>query len=393
MRIAYFAESLEENKDGVARVIYKIDEMNNKTGVESLYVTSVLSETKEFNQFKTKSLPIPGYDGYRMTVSKWYDIYNRIKYYKPDLIHLHAPFALGRVATLVANELKIPCVSTYHTHFISYLKYHKAQILEPIISSHLKSVYNNCQLNLIPSQNVYNDLENIGIENMKVLPHGVDFNTFNTKFYNPEFKTQFSNKFTFLYVGRLVWEKNLKLMASVFNDLYNVRNDFELLIVGTGPADEKLKELLPNAKFLGFKTGRELSEIYASSDVFVFPSDTETFGNVTIEALASGLPCIVANGGGSADIIIDDFNGLKFEACSHEEFTNSVIKLLDNEEKFIELKSNSIKSSKQYSWEVVHETMITYYQELILKNLLVNKNIKLFPDKKQIFFGSALLNR
>lgn len=393
MKIAYFAESLEENKDGVSRVIYKYDDYNRIKNIESLYITSVPSTTRDFNYIKTKSLPIPGYEGYRISISNWQKILEEVKFFKPDIIHLHAPFMIGRIAINIANALKIPCISTYHTHFITYLKYHNAEILVPVLLNELKTVYNSCDLNLIPSQNVLDELEELEIENMEVLNHGVDFKIFNPNYKNNNLKTKFDNKTLFLYVGRLVWEKNLKLMAKVFSKLYNERNNFELLIVGTGPAESGLKEILPQAKYLGFKTGSELSEIYASSDVFVFPSDTETFGNVTIEALASGLPCLVANGGGSADIIKHNYNGLRFKADSFEEFYTMTLNLLDDKILYCNLQKNAIESSHTFSWDVIHNNLIEHYKQQIFINNMKESNKNIINSKKDFYITQALVSR
>ncbi len=394
MKVIYFVESLEENQDGVTRVVYKLNEFNESKKINTLYITSKPSETKSFDFYKTKSLPIPGYEGYRMSISRWIEISEVVKLFNPDLLHIHAPFALGVTATKIAKNLNIPIISTYHTHFITYLKYHNAQILEPILEAHLKSVYNKCNLNLIPSKNVLDQLNEMGIENMEVLSHGVDNTIFNTKFYNEEVRDNYlendSNKTIFLYVGRLVWEKNLKLMAEVFNKLYETRDDFEFLIVGAGPAELELKELLPKAKYLGFKTGRELSEIYASCDSFVFPSDTETFGNVTVEAMASGLVPIVANGGGSADIVQHQINGLKFKADSFDDFFKNLVLSLDDKNSHSQLKINAIKSSNSYNWENIHNKMIDSYEDVIFQNNMKKNKMGIFPNRRTYFYSNLI---
>lgn len=394
MKVIYFVESLEENQDGVTRVVYKLNEFNEKKNINTLYITSKPSETKSFDFYKTKSLPIPGYEGYRMSISRWIEISKVVKSFNPDLLHIHAPFALGTTATKIAKNLNIPIISTYHTHFITYLKYHNAQVLEPILEAHLKSVYNKCNLNLIPSQNVLDQLNEMGIENLEVLPHGVDSTIFNTNFYNKEIREKYitneNKKTVFLYVGRLVWEKNLRLMAEVFNKLYETRDDFEFLIVGSGPAETELKELLPKAQYLGFKTGRELSEIYASCDSFVFPSDTETFGNVTVEAMSSGLVPIVANGGGSADIVTHLFNGLKFKADSFDDFFMNLVLSLDSKNLHSQLKNNAIESAKDYNWANIHSKMIDSYEEVIFQNLIKKNRMGIYPNRKAYFYSNLI---
>jgi phosphatidylinositol alpha 1,6-mannosyltransferase len=173
-----------------------------------------------------------------------------------------------------------------------------------------------------------------------------------------------SHKKILLYVGRLVWEKNLKLLARVINDLYAERDDMVMVFVGTGPAEEELRAMMPKAIFLGFKAGHELSEVYASSDIFVFPSDTETFGNVTLEAMASGLPSVVANAGGSADLVHQHKTGFKLHPQNVEEWKSTIYSLLNDRAKQETVANAAFEQAQKYRWESILTEMHTFYANI-----------------------------
>jgi len=378
MRILYFAETIKSNQDGVTRVLDKIIEYNKKNGIEFLFITSVAdgNENANIDFILTRSLPIPGYKGYRFSISTESEIIKMLNGFKPDLIHIHSPFLLGWMATRIARKLDIPCIATYHTHFVSYVKYYGSSFLEPLLNAHNRLVYNACDLTIAPSQWIYSYLKEIHVQNLLVLSHGVDLDVFNPKFKSQVWRSQYSSdKRILLYVGRIVWEKNLKILADVLNELYSVRNDFEFVFIGDGPALESLKKIIPRAYFAGLKTGEELSTIYASSDVFVFPSETETFGNVTLEAMASGLPCIVANKGGSVDLVKEMESGLLFNPYDSLGLKKAITLMLDNPEIRDQLSSGALEMAERYSWSTILAKQEEIYRNLIKKNLNVSDTI------------------
>ncbi len=369
MKVLYFAETIKSNQDGVTRVLDKIIEYNQKHGIEFLFVTSVgydNTDNLKFDYLLTKSLPIPGYEGYRFSISSKSHIIKIIDGFKPDLIHIHSPFLLGWSAIRIAKKLNIPCIATYHTHFASFTKHHRAGFLEPLINLHNRFIYNACDLTIAPSKYIYSYLKRKKIKNLWILPHGVDMRLFCPIYRSPSWRYQFEKEKTLLlYVGRIVWEKNLMVLANALKDLFESRNDFEFIFVGTGPAEESLKEILPKAHFLGLKTGRELSNIYASCDAFVFPSDTETFGNVTIEAMASGLPCIVANKGGSVDLVEDMKNGILFDSNDASDLKKAIIFLLNHKDIRELLSEGALETVKHFSWHTILSSMEEIYKRTI----------------------------
>ncbi|HWZ21532.1 MAG TPA: glycosyltransferase family 1 protein [Cytophagaceae bacterium] len=368
MKVLYFAETIRSNHDGVTSVLDKIREYNKKNGIEFLFVTSVGNDNEALKDdyVLTRSLPIPGYKGYRFSISSDAHIIKLLNEFKPDIIHIHVPFLMGWSAIRIAKKLNIPCIATYHTHFASFAKHHRAGFLESLINSHNRFIYNACALTIAPSNYIYTYLKNEKIKNLCVLPHGVDAKRFHPKHKCSLWRSQFGKEKTILlYVGRIVWVKNLMILAQALKELFEIRNDFEFVFVGVGPAQDSLKELLPQAHFLGLKTGVELSNIYASCDVFVFPSDTETFGNVTIEAMASGLPCIVANKGGSVDLVEDMSNGILFDSNDSSDLKKAITLLLNHKDIRELLSIGALGTASHFAWDNILASMEEMYKRTI----------------------------
>jgi len=375
MKIVHFCASIELGKDGVARVLEEITHFTNGKNISSLFVTAVSAGRTDVCSIEVASLAVPKYDGYRLSISLPGYIQRRLEEldFVPDIIHLHSPCTLGLAGISLARRFGIPVVATYHTHFPTYLQHHGFRFLDPLARAYLRYFYNRCDMVLVPSKTLCEELCADGIRNVQFLPHGIDVSAFHKAFASRTPRKEVvgedeHTKTILLYVGRLVWEKNIRLMAEAVRPLLRTRKDAGLVIVGTGPAEAELRALLPEAHFLGFRSGRELSELYASSDIFVFPSDTETFGNVTLEALASGLPCVVADAGGSADLVQNGDNGFKVFPNDVSAFRAAIVRLLDDVELRKQMAEKAFHSAQQSSWDGVLERMLILYGKLLFFN-------------------------
>lgn len=380
MNVVHFCASIERGKDGVARVLEEINRFTTERHISSFYVTAVSAGRTDVRSIEVPSVGIPKYDGYRLSYSTAANITHRLneENFAPDIVHLHSPCTLGLAGIAFARARGIPVVATYHTHFPLYLKYHGFSWLAPSARAYLRYFYNRCDAVLVPSKGLCRELHENGIRNIRYVPHGVDISQFHRRFASRERRVGLlgakENATTILlFVGRLVWEKNLRLMVDALRPLLKSRSDIALVIAGTGPAEEELRTMLPEAHFLGFRTGRELSEIYASSDIFVFPSDTETFGNVTLEALASGLPCVVADAGGSSDLVQNGKNGFKTHPQNLDDFRNAVLELLDDQSLRHRMAEEAFLSAQQSSWDAVLERMRLQYGRVLRESLQISE--------------------
>jgi glycosyltransferase involved in cell wall biosynthesis len=174
-----------------------------------------------------------------------------------------------------------------------------------------------------------------------------------------------TDKTVLLFVSRLVWEKDLAVLAEMYGILRSKRNDFVMVVVGEGQAGPRLASMMPGAVFLGCQTGRALSECYASSDIFVFPSTTETFGNVTVEAMASGLACVAAAKGGAAGLIKDGDSGLLARPRSPEDMAARVARLLDDPARRRVLGEGAVRRAQQFQWQDVLDRLFGIYREIL----------------------------
>lgn len=376
LRVVHFTGTYEQGKDGVTRVLHHIEEYNTHNDIKSMIITPVPDPRRNIYQLPTPAISLPSYDGYKIAVPQLKNIERQLRLFNPDIIHFHSPCPLAFTAHTLAKKLNIPCVATYHTHFPSYFKYHNKHVAtsaEQLFRWYNTKVYKQCSTVFVPSKTVLSELENDGLQNGYFLSHGIDTATFNPKFRSNEWRESILGNADpstpiMLYVGRLVWEKNLRVMAEAYNQLRNKIGDVKLVLAGTGPVEQELRSMLPSAVFLGYTTGIDLSKAYASSDIFLFPSDTETFGLVTAEAMSSGLTSVVANAGGSADLVKHDINGLKFTYNNPNELAELLTYVLQNKERRERISANALKERDSLSWDSVLGEMTNRYRQDIDKH-------------------------
>jgi glycosyltransferase involved in cell wall biosynthesis len=317
--------------------------------------------------YEVPSIVFPLYKDYRFALPTIKPFEEYLKEFKPDIIHINSPCPLGCAAIKYGEKFNIPVAATYHTHFVSYAKYYNVKILESLSWNYFRSLYNRCETVFVPSIPIMKELEKHGLNNVQFLSHGVDLSVFNPEYKNPDWKISLGieNKTVLLFVGRLVWEKDLKTLAEAYKIIASGKDDVAFVLVGDGPIKNELKELMPAAKFLGYKTGKELSTAFASSDIFVFPSTTETFGNVTLEAMASGIPAVCVKEGGAYGFIQDGINGLIANPRDAKDFAEKIIFLADNFYIRKEMAFNSLSFAREQTWDKIFERLFESYLEII----------------------------
>jgi glycosyltransferase involved in cell wall biosynthesis len=222
----------------------------------------------------------------------------------------------------------------------------------------------------VPTRPILDELKDQNINRLEYLPNGVDLDLFNPAHRSPMWREKISpdNKPVVIFVSRLVWEKDLAVLARAYQIVRRKRTDFEMVIVGEGNAREEFQEMMPGAHFLGYQSGHTLAESYASADIFVFPSTTETFGLVTIEAMASGLAPIAAKVGGATGIIQEGTSGLFAEPLSGEDLAQSVERLLDDTGLRQELARGALRRAKEFSWKIILGQLFDSYESVIYEH-------------------------
>ncbi len=370
LRIAYFAGTMKPGQDGVTRVLFKLLDWLNSNEIENMFVTAIAPKDDEqtTKYLRVPSVQFPLYKEYKFALPGYKNFQEEILNFNPDIIHINSPCSLGFAAVKFGEKFQIPVVATYHTHFPSYAKYYKISQLESLSWSYLRKLYNKCEKVFVPSLPILNELHDHGFTSAEYLSHGVDTKMFNQSFKSAEWKNALGlkDKKIILYVGRLVWEKDLKTFTEIYSQIMSSRNDTIFVLAGDGPIRTDLEELMPDAKFLGYQSGNNLSTIFASSDVFVFPSTTETFGNVIIEAMASGVPPVCARMGGTYGSVNENISGLICNPKDSFDFTNKINYLLDNEDERLKMSLAGIRYAKEQSWEIKFTQLYKSYFEAIL---------------------------
>ncbi len=315
------------------------------------------------------SKKLPGRPEYRFSSSFPKKARKKLAEFEPDLVHIATPDYLGLKALKWAKKNQVPVVSSYHTHFASYLKYYKLSLLEPLLWKYLSWFYGNCEHVYVPSLSMAETLREKNIKSeLKIWARGIEPELFNPKKRDESWRKERGfdeNDVVISFISRLVWEKNLELFADVLNKLKKSYPQAKAMIVGDGPAGSELKKMLPDAVFTGFLTGEELAKAYACSDIFFFPSDTETFGNVTLEAMASGLPCIVADATGSRSLVEHGENGYIVSVERSDKFYKFIEKLITEKETREAMSAASLKKAKNYSWEAINRKLLNDYNEVL----------------------------
>lgn len=288
--------------------------------------------------------------------------------FQPNLIHIATPATLGAIAFYYAEEMNLPCLATFHTDLAAYAPMYQFPYATEIVNAVTKMVYTKANRVLAPSPSSQLQLGLIGLKNVGIFGRGVDGQLFNPKHKNKKILSKYGldpNLITVLYVGRLAEEKSIPDLLTSFTEL-SFNNSIQLLIIGDGPVRSNLEALLAESKskysFAGIQKGEELACLYASSDIFAFPSRTETFGQVVLEAMASGLPVLGYDSPGVRDLIEDQKSGILVNSLSS--FKLGLELLVQDSQLRESYGQNSRELALQRSWDKILNSLLEEYKSL-----------------------------
>ncbi len=372
MRIAYFNAAFRFGQDGVTRVLYNVFDAALRRGHEVIAFGSDVPPKKDrpVPMVRVPSVTFPLQKAYRMALPGYSHFAKKLHAWRPDIIHINSPCTLGFAAARYARDHGTPAVATYHTHFPTYLRYYNLTRFEARTWKLLRHLYNSLDATFVPSIPVMEELREHQIRRTEYLPNGVDLSMFSPAHKLLRWRTQIGagHAPVVLFVSRLVWEKNLRVLADAYALLRGRKEKFSMVVVGDGHARRDLERLMPGAIFLGALGGEELSRAYASSDIFVFPSVTETFGLVTLEAMASGLVPVAARAGGAVGIIEEGKSGLFAEPDDAASLADQVTRLLANPAKRSSIAATAVKRAIDFGWEPVMKRMFRRYEEILYES-------------------------
>lgn len=372
LRIALTTGNYNHIKDGVSLTLNRLVRYLLDDGHEVLVLAPV-SDTPaiehEGELFPMPSVSIPGREEYRWTTGITDAARERLRKFKPDLIHAATPDMLGAQTVLYGVRRKTPVVCSYHTHFHSYLEYYNLQIIDHFGWVYLRWLYRQAEHTYVPSASMIQTLLENGIaNNMRLWARGIELDRFSPGKRDQQWRSGHGigpEDPLVVMVSRLVWEKEMDTLRKTYLLLHEMYPGIKTMVVGDGPALDEMKQTMPDTLFTGHLDGDDLATAYASSDVFVFPSVTETFGNVTLEAMASGLPAVVANAQGNKSLVGHGSTGYLVTPRRHTEFADAIGKLITQTDLRTRFGQQARTVAEGYSWPAVFSGLVENYREAI----------------------------
>lgn len=370
LKITLVTETFPPEINGVALTLEKLHNFLNLSGHHpSVIRPRRFSETRKPEL--VQGFPIPMYPKLRFGIGSPLRLYQTIKSKMPDIIHLATEGPLGLACLGIAKSLRIPVVSSFHTNFDLYANDYKMGFLSSGISHYLRWFHNQTEATFAPSNACLERLQALGYKNIKIWTRGVDTSLFNPIQKDLNFKSKIGLSETdilLLYVGRLAPEKNIGALLETFkkarSTLSRQGKNLFLALVGTGPLIEQSDLEKTNGIILpGELRGNQLAQWYASADIFVFPSTSETFGNVILEAQASGLPVLCLNSQATQERICNHHDGIL--AANIEEFERLLIDLTADKSKRDYLGKNAFITAKSQKWDDIFNRLYLEYCKVI----------------------------
>ncbi len=373
MRIALFTETFLPKVDGIVTRLKHTVEQLQRLGDQVLVFSpdGGLTEYQGAQIHGVSGLAFPLYPELKLALPRP-SIGEALEQFKPDLIHVVNPAVLGLAGIYYAKTLDIPLMASYHTHLPKYLEHYGLGMLEGLMWELLKAMHNQARINLATSTAMQQELTEHGIERVQVWQRGVDTDLFRPELASRDMRDRLSQGHPdaplLLYIGRLSAEKEIDRIKPVLESIPGAR----LALVGDGPYREELEKHFEgtNTNFVGYLAGEELASAYASADVFVFPSRTETLGLVLLEAMAAGCPVVAANSGGIPDIVTNGENGYMFDPQDENGAIAATQRIFATDALRETLRLNARAEAERWGWRGATQQLQKFYQEILTETRL-----------------------
>lgn len=316
------------------------------------------------------SVPVPFRAEYRIPLGLG-PVRADLDAFRPNVIHVSAPEFLGHSAARYARARNLPVLASVHTRFDTYLRYYGLGFVEPGLTALLRRFYRRCDAIVCPSESMADVLRAQRMNHdISIWSRGVENEIFNPGQRSCEWRRSLGIGDDEVVVGffsRLVLEKGLDIVGETISELKRRQVAHRVLIVGEGPAQASFADQVPDAVFAGFLSGEALGKAVASMDVLLFPSVTETFGNVTLEAMASGVPVVGANATGTSSLVEDGVTGRLIEPRDVAGFADAVQHYVENREARLAAGAAGLAASRAYSWDAINAVVAGKYLEIVAR--------------------------
>ncbi len=362
LRIAMVTETYLPEINGVAMTMGRlVDGLREREHTIQLirprqFSNEVPARAPFFEEVLHRGLAIPGYDVLKLGFPAKGKLLRLWKIKRPDVVHIVTEGPLGWSALSAARALGIPVSSDFHTNFHAYSKHYGVGWLKPLIVAYLRLLHNRAHCTMVPTAGMGKELQQLGFDNLMVVARGVDTRLFNPARRSSELRRNWGvgpDDPVALYVGRLAAEKNLPLLLKSFDAMLAANPRAQLVLVGDGPERAELETHYPQYVFAGIRTGEDLATHYASADVFIFPSVTETYGNVTMEAMASGLAVVAYDYAAAEEHMRHDHNGLVARVDDSHTFLRLVAELTNDRARIRRLAVNARVTTERIDWAAI----------------------------------------
>ncbi|MBN8503114.1 MAG: glycosyltransferase family 1 protein [Burkholderiales bacterium] len=371
LRVAVVTETYPPEINGVAGSIARVVDGLRARGHELQLIRprqhrgDLATVEAGFAEMLLRGLPIPRYPELKMGLPAKRALLRRWSYERPDVVHLATEGPLGWSALQAARKLHLPVVSEFRTNFHAYSQHYGVGWLRSPLLAYLRKFHNQCDATLTPSPDLREELSRQRFERLHVVGRGVDTQRFRPERRSALLRAQWGLKESdtaLLCVGRLAPEKNLLLLIDAYERLRREQPCSRLVLVGDGPMRDALQARCPDAVFAGMQRGEELAAHYASADLFAFPSLTETFGNVVLEAMASGLPVVAFDYAAAAQLLADRQAGALAPLGDPEAFCRTVVELGRLPLALRALGRQALQVAQGQSWARIVQQLETHYR-------------------------------
>jgi len=368
LRIAIFTETFLPKIDGIVSILCLLLQRLQEQGHKVILFgpPGAPSEYAGAEIVGVGGPRVPFYPELRVNVPRRF-VWRRVKEFAPDLIHVVNPVVLGPFGLSYARLLRVPTVASFHTDLAGYVKFYGAGFMAPAIWSYLRSLHNQADVNLCPSTTIRSELQRQGFRRVRWWKRGIDTDLFTPGERLSAVRNRLTSghpdEFLVINVGRQAPEKQLNLLRDALFPAAGIR----LALVGDGPGHQQLQRQFAGTPTVmtGYMRGQELVDAYRAADAFIFPSTTETFGLVALEAMACRLPVIAARTGGVLDTVIDGYNGFYYDPSQPQEIRPLIQRLRDNPALCNKLADNALSHARSRSWRATMDQLVRYYHAAI----------------------------
>ncbi|WP_421990399.1 glycosyltransferase family 4 protein [Qipengyuania sp.] len=377
LRIALFSGNYNYTRDGANQALNRLADYLLRQGAALRVYSPVVAEpdfpaTGDLVDVPNVRMPVKGRGEYRLPLRIDERVCRDLERFAPNTLHLASPDPAAHGALKWAREREIPVLASVHTRFETYPRYYGLGFLEPAVEAILRRFYQRCDALVAPSQSQIDELKAQGMhDDISIWSRGVDRTVFDPSKRDLEWRRSLGladDDVAIVFLGRLVMEKGLDVFAETIVQLRRRQVPHKVLVIGDGPARGWFEKALPGGIFAGFKTGTDLGMALASGDVFFNPSITETFGNVTLEAMACGLPVVAAGATGAASLVKDGETGRLVPPGKPDVFAPACAEALapycTDDALRLQHGANGEKAARAYSWDAINQAIVDTYLRL-----------------------------